>query len=203
VAPRELRGAVRRILLGIELPATKLERPLFIILSGLPGTGKSTIAEKVGEALPAIVIQSDFVRKSLFPRPTYAWQESRTVHAVARTLIRIFLQDGFAVISDATNLRQSHRRLLVRMADSTDAATLFVETVAPESVVPARLRKRFVHRQRGDISDANWQIYKLLQASADPIVAQHLQLDTSHPLPALVQRVIRASHRAVKKRARL
>lgn len=52
-----------------ELPGP-VEKPIFIAISGLAGTGKSFVSQKLAAKLPLAVIESDELRKVLFPRPT-------------------------------------------------------------------------------------------------------------------------------------
>ena len=170
-------------------------QPVFIILSGLPGTGKSTIARAVGRALPAIVVESDFVRKSLFPQPDYSAQESRFTHAVCRAVARQLLKKGYSVISDATNLKEWHRSLLVRIAEQSSATTLIVQLTAPQPVIRARLRHRFIRRLPDDHSDANWTVYELLLAEVQTIKRKHLRIDTSRALDTSVERIVAAARR--------
>lgn len=47
-------------------PAVK---PAFIVVSGLPGTGKSYFCRKLAERLQFIILESDALRKALFSSP--------------------------------------------------------------------------------------------------------------------------------------
>ncbi len=169
---------------------------MLIILSGLPGTGKSTLAQSLADALPALVIQSDFVRKTLFPRPTNSSAESRFIHAVARANMRYFLKTGHSVISDATNLIEYHRQILLHLAKSVGVPALVIQTKAPMHVITSRLNKRFTERAEYDLSDADWQVYVLLSKTVEPIGVPHLRVDTSRDLEQAVQRIVRAARRA-------
>ena len=51
-------------------------KPSLIVVSGLPGTGKSYFSNKLAERLPLIILESDALRKALFPSPSYSPQES-------------------------------------------------------------------------------------------------------------------------------
>src|SRR4051812_16048994 len=43
---------------------------MIVIMVGLPGTGKSTVARALAEQLPGVVLDKDSIRASLFP-PSY------------------------------------------------------------------------------------------------------------------------------------
>ncbi|MEK0338345.1 MAG: AAA family ATPase, partial [Nitrosopumilus sp.] len=58
-----------------QLPDPMVE-PTFIAVSGLPGTGKSYFCNKLAERLPFLILESDALRKALFPSPSYSSPES-------------------------------------------------------------------------------------------------------------------------------
>ncbi|MBI5650830.1 MAG: ATP-binding protein [Chloroflexi bacterium] len=133
--------AVARVRADLICPAETLVAPVLIVISGLPGTGKSYLARRLAERLPSVIVQSDFVRKIILTRPTYARVENFYVHRVAHAVIEQLLRAGYRVISDATNLAEWHREKLYRIAERTGARVVIVRTVAPEEIVRARLEK--------------------------------------------------------------
>jgi predicted kinase len=165
--------------------------PVLILMSGLPGSGKSFLSEQVCAELPCVIIESDRVRKVLFTQPTYSAAESAIVHRTCRQLMRHLLKKGVRVICDATNLVEFHRELLYSLAERCGAQLLVVRTVAPEAVV----RKRLEHRQaiRGSTSDADWQVYRRMSQSEQPIRHSHLCIDTSQDIHEAVSRIVKAA----------
>ena len=85
------------------LPRPQVEPPL-IVVSGLPGTGKSFLCRKVAEKLPFLILASDALRKVLFPTPQYDEQENKRLFSACHVLIEELLEKGIPVIFDATNL---------------------------------------------------------------------------------------------------
>jgi len=195
MSSRQFRDAVHRVRSQLTPPERPVQRPALIILSGLPGTGKSTLAQNLSTALPAIVIQSDLVRTILFPQPTFSDAENRRIHAVARALMRHFLKAGHFVIADSTNLIERHRQTLLQLAKSAAVPALIVQTSAPAEVVKRRLSRRFTRRVAYDLSTADWQVYLLLSATVEPIGVPHLRVDTTRDLESAVQRIVRAVRR--------
>ena len=65
--------------------------PALVVISGLPGTGKSQFARELQRRTGAVVLESDALRRLLFEKPSYSWQESRrlfaAIHAVAERLL--------------------------------------------------------------------------------------------------------------------
>ena len=165
--------------------------PVLIMLCGLPATGKSYLARRLVERMPFVIVETDFARKTLSPSPTYSAQESNLVHDVCHALMEKLLKRGARVIFDATNLLEFHREKVYRLAKSTAAKLVVVQTVASETVVRERLEKRKVARDPADISDANWAIYQRMASVQQPIGHPHLTIDTSGDLEAALNKILR------------
>ena len=170
--------------------------PVLLMLSGLPGTGKSYLARKLCEKIPFVVVESDFVRKTLFNPPTYSPRESAIVHRVCHILIDRLLKKGLRVIFDATNLSEVHREYVYRLAERNNAKLVIVQTVAPEEVVRQRLEKRHSARDDHDISDADWEVYSRMKQYQQPIGRPHIVVDTSRDLEEEIQKILRVLQRS-------
>ena len=71
---RERDARVLEATLG-PLPLTR-KPPVLVILTGLPGSGKSHIASEICRRYPLARLESDALRKALFKRPTYSQQRA-------------------------------------------------------------------------------------------------------------------------------
>jgi predicted kinase len=168
--------------------------PVLIVMSGLPGSGKSYLSEQICAQLPCVIIESDRVRKVLFTLPTYSAEESAIVHRTCQVLMRRLVKRGVRVIFDATNLVEFQRELLYSLAERCGAQLLIVRTVAPEAVVRKRLEQRQVTGTT--TSDADWQVYQRMSQSEQKILRPHLCIDTSQDIHEAVRRVVRAARRS-------
>lgn len=177
---------VERVLTGSQETTAK---PVLLLLSGLPGTGKSFLARRLAEALPFVIIESDVVRKILFPQPLYTAQESRWVHRTCHALMARLLKRGVRVIYDATNLIEYHRELVYRIAQKAGARLVVVKTVASEEVVRERLRAR--QEEARELSDADWRVYRRMASRQEQVSHPHLVIDTSEDLEEAVAKVLR------------
>lgn len=177
---------VERVLTGSQETTAK---PVLLLLSGLPGTGKSFLARRLAEALPFVIIESDVVRKILFPQPLYTAQESRWVHRTCHALMARLLKRGVRVIYDATNLIEYHRELVYRIAQKAGARLVVVKTVASEEVAQERLRAR--QEEARELSDADWRVYRRMASRQEQVSHPHLVIDTSEDLEEAVAKVLR------------
>ena len=139
-----------------------------IVMSGLPGTGKSHLAHQLAALLDYIVIASDSVRKTLVRNPKYNSNEHYRVFRASHTYVNELLERRFGVIFDATNLNSHAINPLRRIANQTKSDFSIIRCVAPEQVIEARLIKR-TEGQDDFESDADWRIYNMLKPNQKEI----------------------------------
>ena len=177
-----------------QLPDPEVQ-PAFIIVSGLPGTGKTYFCSKLAERLPFLILESDAMRKTLFNPPDYSQAESGRLFQACHLLIQRLLGKGIPVIFDATNLSERHRERLYSIADRLGARLILVRVEAPAGVVHERLGAR----QRGAVpatsSDADWGIYQRMRPSVDEIRRKHYAVDTSRDVAPVLDKIVREVRR--------
>lgn len=83
-------------------------------VTGLPGSGKSVIAQALLRELKKIgvhaqIVSSDMLRKVVTPKPTYSERERDMVYAAIVFVAKLLTQNGVNVIIDATANRQRYR----------------------------------------------------------------------------------------------
>ena len=167
-------------------------RPVLVVISGLPGAGKSHFSRLLVHRLPLALIQSDVMRKALFPSPSYSAPESAHLFGTCHALIERLLKRGVSVLFDATNLVESKREILYHIAYQLGVALVLVYVKAPPEVVKQRLQKRSEEADARDSSDADWSVYQKMRPQVEPIKHSHLVVDTSKDLAPALSRVARA-----------
>ena len=136
-----------------------------VLMHGLSGSGKSTIATQLVESLAAIRLRSDVLRKQLFALDADADSGSATgqgiysaeaTHSTYRRLRQIAAQiidSGHRVIVDATFLLRSQRQELLQLASASRCPCVVVNCDAPPDVLRSRISAR-----DNDPSEANLKV---------------------------------------------
>lgn len=142
-------------------------QPVLYLMTGLSGTGKSTMARSISRACNVPIVASDDVRKELAgrsgPAPAdwgqgiYASEWTGRTYARLRQIARERLQAGQGVIVDATFLDTEQRERCAGVAAAADVPAMLVETVCDPDTALARIRARAA--RGGGSSDATEAIY--------------------------------------------
>lgn len=176
-------AALRRELVS-KLPE-KSDNPLFVILVGLPGSGKSYFAEELASRIPLIVLSSDFTRKLLIKKPVYTQREHDRVFSVLYYLAREYLSQGYSVVFDATNLNKKYRRPLGAIAQETGAVAVNVFLNTPRNTARKRLKNRL-----SGYSDADWEVYQMLESEFEPLSGHYYDIKPDMDIGPIIDRII-------------
>ncbi len=166
----------------------KVAHPTLIILVGLPGSGKSFFAAKLVERIQSVVLESDFLRKTLVRQPVYTNWESLRVFRAIYGLAQELLGAKYNVILDATNLNEDHRRPLHTIAAETGAKAILVHLNTPRDVAEARLTDRTARRD--GYSDADWAVYQQLETGFEPIKEPHFEVMSAMDISPIIDKIV-------------
>lgn len=172
-------------------------RPMMIIIRGLSGTGKSTLARALGDATDAVVLSTDAVRKELagldagahrfegFEEGIYSDEFSeKTYSALIERGIK-HIRSGRTCVLDATF---SKSRFLERARAGAEGAGLtpglfhVFECTAGDAAVKKRLGERLGTEQPAPgaaVSDINWDLYLKQKAAYEEISGPHVKIDSA------------------------
>ena len=145
-----------------------------MIVCGLPGVGKTTIAKDLAPLINAVVLSTDKIRKELIPNPTYKKQEKKLIYNVLLIVAKYLHQGGINCILDATFNTENSRKELRKKLGLSQKQICIVECICPDDIVISRLKDR-----KNDYSDADISIYKKMKRIYQPIKEEHIILDTN------------------------
>jgi predicted kinase len=172
-------------------PTPIAEGPVLVMVSGLPGTGKSFFSRKLAERLACTILESDEIRKRLFPLPTYSLTESARVFEVINRQMDGLLKQGISVIMDATNLKEKHRKSVYEVAQKNGARLIIVEVNAPPELVKERLKARSTQPDTRNKSDADWAVYQKMKPGAEKISRPHFNVNSARDITLVINKIIK------------
>ncbi|MGM0557608.1 MAG: AAA family ATPase [Myxococcota bacterium] len=178
------------------------ERPRLLLIGGLPGTGKSTVARSLRDAdWVDDIIDTDHVRKELaglsdadvaaddFEGGIYTAEWTEKTYDACLERAREVLEQGRRVAVDASFRGEDRRRPFIELGLEMGTPPVFLECALPETVTRERLAGR-----EGDVSDADVDIYEKMKATWDPASAQtdrfRLVLPTTGAVDEVAERAV-------------
>lgn len=194
-------------------------KPTLLLIGGVMGTGKSTLALALQRELGWILFSSDALRKRLagfdparpiseaFGQGIYSQEWTRRtyealVHEAGRALV-----DGRSVLLDATFLQRAERQAAAYQAAQLGARAVFVECACPRELALHRLAQRWKERVEGKqagstvaspASDARPDLYDEQTAYWEAFEpgeergVEHIVITTAQPLAASVEQILNA-----------
>ncbi len=148
-----------------------------IIVTGLQGTGKTTVAKRIAEKFNASILRTDVIRKELFEKRQYTPEETRRVYDEMCERARKLLQGNTSIVLDAMFSKEQERIQARNVADGVGAQFQIVEVVCSEDVIKERIDAR-----TGDASEATYEIYLKFKNLFEPVLDEHIILDNSGSL---------------------
>jgi len=153
-------------------------KPFVLVICGLTGSGKTTVAGGLGRRLGLTVINSDATRKALAAVPEghatvpygdgiYSLSMTEQTYSRMAEMAEELVSSGAGAILDATFVRRAHRRLIVDLAARRGVPLMLIECRGSERVVRERLKRRA--EEGRDLSDGRWDIYLEQKAVFEPI----------------------------------
>ncbi|MDG6229772.1 MAG: AAA family ATPase [Candidatus Thermoplasmatota archaeon] len=166
------------------------KHPYIFLVSGLTGTGKSTLALKLSIDYHAQIINTDIVRKQVagidtFERhhdePNTGLYDPRNVentYEQVLALARSFLSEHKSIVLDATFQKKIHRDMVRELAREHNATLIPILCICPDEVARSWLMQR-LHEKTA--SDGRWEIYQTMKKTFEPYDASedHIEFDTS------------------------
>lgn len=161
-----------------------------IAMAGLPGAGKSTVADGLGRALRAPVISVDPIESAIWRAGVPSTQPTGlAAYFVAETIARTNLDLGLTVIIDAVNAVEAARWTWRDMAASTGEPLRFVEVVCSDKEIHrARLEARTRKIEGFEVTP--WETVLAASAEWTSWSDERLTLDSLDPIEDNLRRAL-------------
>lgn len=130
---------------------------MIILMNGLPGSGKSTMAKMVTEAVGGICLATDEVRKRLFQDISYDNRYKELVYKIIALFIEK-MSSNQPVVVDATFSRNCYRRIFDVLGLKLNRKVFHIHCLCDERICLERIRNR-----AGGYSDADAAVYNIIK----------------------------------------
>jgi predicted kinase len=119
-----------------------------IVVSGLPGSGKSTVAEGIAERLAFPIFSVDPIESSIIKSGIgRSFETGLAAYLVVETLASEQLNLGLSVIIDAVNSVKEARDMWRDLADRHGACLIIIECVLDRDIHKQRIESRVRNMQ--------------------------------------------------------
>jgi predicted kinase len=161
---------------------TKLS-PTLIVLSGLPASGKSVLAESLSRSLSLAILSIDPIEAAMWRAGLAKTQTGIAAYEVAQALAEEHLRLRHSVIVDAVNPVEAPRAAWRNLAAKHRVSLKIIECVCADE---AMLRQRVEARVRNiaGMPEITWARLLQRRAEYEAWTDPRLVLDTSRTSPA-------------------
>ncbi len=157
---------------------------MLILMTGLPGTGKSTVAAQLAAHVNGVILSKDVVRHALFPPELIEYsttQDDFVIEVLLLTAVYVWsLHPKQIIILDGrTFSRAAQRRHVIDFAERARQPWRIIECVCPDELAKARLSSPDPNHPAGNRTPA---LYNEVKARWEPITHDHLTIRTDAPI---------------------
>lgn len=160
-------------------------KPLFILLYGFPGAGKTYFARQLCEHLQAAHVHGDRIRGELFERPQYDKEENGVVTQLMDYITGEFLGAGLSVVYDVNAMRASQRRILRDMARKHHTVPLLIwfqiDTESAYARFSTRDRRKADDKFAGPVDQATFE--RATATMQNPQNEDYIVISGKHAFP--------------------
>lgn len=160
-----------------------------ILMAGLPGTGKTTLATALAERIDAAVMNKDVIRSALFQgkRLEYSGKQDDFVMQIMLqgAEYSFVQQNGAAVILDGRTFSRHYQiETCASFAEQMNAKLRIIECVVSDETVQRRLQDDI---GKHPAQNRNFALYLEVKMRFEPITYPKLVVNTEQPLAACVE----------------
>ncbi len=168
---------------------------MIVIIAGLPGTGKSTLARALAQRLPGAVLEKDSIRASLFP-PAYVEyspsQDDFCGEVMLQTAAYLLSKhpELHVLLDGRTFSRRYQRDRVIEFSSQVGSTWAALECVCSEASAIGRIAEA-VAANSHLAANRTPELYREIRKAWEPIDPPKLLIDTDQTLESCVDRALR------------
>ena len=169
---------------------------MIVVMAGLPGTGKSTIAHALADRLSAAVLNKDTIRHALFSAQDVEYsaeQDDFVMDLMLQTAQFLWLRDPVrTIILDGRPFsRKRHVERVIAFAEGMQQPWRILECLCAEETARQRLETQH-HTGEHPAGNRDYQLYLAVKARFEPITRTKTVLDTDQALELCLNHAVNA-----------
>lgn len=164
-------------------------KPKLIVMSGLQGSGKSSIAYKLSEKLKIPIISVDPIHSAILKAGIEdSFEVGLADYFVAEKLAEENLENGISIIIDASNYVREGQKIWEDLASRKNLKLVVIQCNLDEKIHKERIEKRV--RNIYGINEVNWDDVKKRKEIMRKWAVEKLILDTSVEVNENIEKII-------------
>jgi predicted kinase len=163
---------------------------VLLVVSGLPGTGKTAVARAVADQLTAVHLSIDPVENAMLGAGAEkGWTTGVSAYEAVRAMAEDNLTRGMTVVVDAVNDSEAARETWRRAADAAGTQVRFALLTLSDV---EEHRRRLEGRERGmlQVGEPTWEQVQARATAYEPWVGPVTEVDAGRPLAEVVAQVL-------------
>jgi predicted kinase len=168
---------------------------MIVIMAGLPGTGKSTLARALAQRLPGMVLDKDAIRAALFQPPHVEYslaQDDFCQEIMLQTAGYLLTKDGelHVLLDGRTFSRRYQRTRVIEFCSQVGVTWATLECVCAEQTALGRLAESAAANTHL-AANRTPELHREIRKAWEPIDQPKLVIDTDANLDSSVDQALR------------
>lgn len=161
---------------------------MIVLMAGLPGTGKSTLARALAEQTSGIVFDKDQIRAALFPPAEIEYssaQDDFCIRVILEAAAYILRKDPKRIVFiDGRPFSKTHQlQQVLQAADALEQPWHILECVCSEATAKERLQEQ---DQNHPAANRDYALYTRIKSAWEEILLPKTVINTDQPLDLCV-----------------